>query len=48
MPARRSTPSVRVVAEVFKLAALFVSGTFLIPEVFAVAGWQVYVFALVR
>ena len=37
----------RVVAELFKLAALFVSGTFLIPEVFAVAGWQVYVFALV-
>ncbi|MBW3605717.1 MAG: cation:proton antiporter [Actinobacteria bacterium] len=36
-----------VVAELFKLAALFVFGTFLIPEVFTVAGWPVYVFALV-
>jgi NhaP-type Na+/H+ or K+/H+ antiporter len=36
-----------VVAELFKLAALFVFGTFLIPEVFAVAGWPVYVFAVV-
>ncbi|HEX6256622.1 MAG TPA: cation:proton antiporter [Euzebyales bacterium] len=36
-----------VVAEMFKLAALFVFGTFLIPEVFTVARWPVYVFAVV-
>lgn len=36
-----------VVAELFKLAALFVFGTLLIPEVFTVATWPVYVFALV-
>lgn len=34
------------VAELLKLAALYVFATLLIPEVFAVAGWQIYVFGL--
>ncbi len=35
-----------LVAELLKLAALFIFGTLLIPEVFSVADWRVYVFAL--